>query len=272
VPALVSLDVWERVQRQLQQNRSLPKGNATRVYLLRGKIRCGVCGSTYVGSPGALIKSGRMYYYRCSQLGTSNQPTPQKRCRAVALRADWLETCIWDDCRAFIQNPGEALAEAQRQLEARLALRGQGEGERQRLQRALSEQMAAREGILLLLRRRKVTLEEAEAQLEAIAQDSEALRTQLSALRAQQDLAEALKAQYTAATTLLGRLQERLEEIERTNDVQAKRELVEFLVVRIDADTIETGRRAKQAELDITYTFVPKRVVSCSTAHRIDRP
>jgi site-specific DNA recombinase len=212
---------------------SSPKGNATRVYLLRGLIRCMVCGSTYVGSPGATIKSGRLYYYRCSELCASNQPEHGKRCRSVALRAEWLEDLVWQDCREFILNPGEALAKTKQQLEERLQQRGRLDGERQRLQQALTDQATARERVMTLFRRGRARLDEAEAHLDAIEKEREGIRTQLSALRAQQDLAEGLASHYTEATTMLGSLRDRLEEIERTNDVQTKRQVVDLLVAHI---------------------------------------
>src|SRR5262249_20520346 len=44
VPQLVEEDLWEQANAQLKRNQRLPKGNATRTYLLRGLIICGQCG------------------------------------------------------------------------------------------------------------------------------------------------------------------------------------------------------------------------------------
>jgi site-specific DNA recombinase len=272
VPALVVRDLWERVRERLRENRSLPKGNATRVYLLRGLITCGLCGSTYVGSRGTSATAGRRYYYRCSQRSASNQPEHGKRCRSVALRAAWLEDEVWQECREFILYPEEALTEARRQLDARGEHRGRIEGERHRLQQVLAEHTAARERMLTLLRRGQTTVEETERHLDAIAKEAETIRAQLSALRAQQDLDEANAAHYSTATAMLGRLRERLAEIERTNDVQAKRQVVELLVAHLHVETLPTGRRTKQARVPITYTFIPKRVSHFCTGSIIALP
>jgi site-specific DNA recombinase len=272
VPALVTPDVWTRVQQRLQQNRSLPKGNATRVYLLRGLIRCGVCRSTYVGSPGAMIKSGRMYYYRCSELAATAQPDHGKRCCSVALRAEWIEDLVWQDCREFIRNPGETLAQAKQQLEERFQQRDRLDGERQRLQQALAEHSTARERVMTLFWRGRARLDETEAHLDVIDKESEVIRTQLSALRAQQDLAEGLASHYTEATAMLGSLRDRLAEIERTNDVQTKRQVMELLVAYLQVETLATTRRQKQGRVTINYTFAPRRVVDSNTLHHTDRP
>ena len=270
VPALVSSDVWERVQQRIKQNRSLPKGNATRVYLLRSLIRCMVCGSTYVGSPGATTKAGRLYYYRCSELCASNQPEPGKRCRSVAIRAERLEDLVWEHCREFIRNPGPALAEAKQRVEARMQQRGRLDVERSRLQQALAAHGAERERVMTLFRRGRARLEEAEAHLDAIEREAETIRTQLGALRAQQDLAEAMAAHHAEATALLGGLRDRLDEVERTNDVQIKRQVVDVLVARIQVETIETARRTKQGRVTIHFTFAPKRVSDFTTALRTE--
>ena len=111
--------------------------------------------------------------------------------------------------------------------------RGRLDGERQRLQQALADQGAERERVMTLFRRGRARLEEAEAHLDAIEREAEAIRTQLGALRAQQDLAEAMAAHHTEAAACSGGLRDRLDEIERTNDVQTKRQVIDLLVAHI---------------------------------------
>src|SRR5262249_46087212 len=108
--------------------------------------------------------------------------------------------------------------------------------------------------------------------LEAIEREGETLRAQLGALRAQQDLTEAFARHYTDAATLLTRLQDRLEEIERTNDVQAKRQLIELLVAHIKVETVNRTPRKKQAAISITYTLAPQRAVEFNTVGCIALP
>jgi site-specific DNA recombinase len=57
---IVPRDRWERVQRQLAQNLAFSPRNEKHAYLLKGLVRCGGCGSRYVGDP----CHGR-FYYRC---------------------------------------------------------------------------------------------------------------------------------------------------------------------------------------------------------------
>src|ERR1043166_5400029 len=48
---IVPRDRWERVQKQLHQNRVFSPRHEKHAYLLKGLVRCGGCGARYVGDP-----------------------------------------------------------------------------------------------------------------------------------------------------------------------------------------------------------------------------
>jgi hypothetical protein len=48
VPALISVETWDRLQKKLLYNRAMSKKNAKQDYLLRGLIRCVNCGYSFV--------------------------------------------------------------------------------------------------------------------------------------------------------------------------------------------------------------------------------
>ena len=50
VPAIVDEQTWERAQQTLTHNRMISTRNSKRQYLLRGKMKCGLCNLTYAGS------------------------------------------------------------------------------------------------------------------------------------------------------------------------------------------------------------------------------
>src|SRR5262245_18963543 len=108
VPPLVDTALWERANAQLQSNRRLPKGNATRTYLLRGLITCGRCGATYVGQTVPRPNGQRDIYYRCGNRAGLIDPAVGARCASRIVNATWLEQLVWEDCRSFIQDPGAA--------------------------------------------------------------------------------------------------------------------------------------------------------------------
>ena len=57
---IVPRDRWQRVQEQLARNLAFSPRNEKHTYLLKGLVRCGACGSRYVGDP-----CHGKFYYRC---------------------------------------------------------------------------------------------------------------------------------------------------------------------------------------------------------------
>ncbi len=111
----------------------------------------------------------RFAYYRCSSQLAAHRPNPAERCRAKLVRAAWLEDEVWQHCRRFILNPQDTLGEVQRELRARTTRTAELEAQRQSLQRQLGEKEAERERVLTLYRRNRISVSEAETQLDAMA-------------------------------------------------------------------------------------------------------
>jgi site-specific DNA recombinase len=268
VPALVDPAVWERVQAQLIRNRTLATRNAKTRYLLRGLIRCGDCGAGFTGAP-APGRPGA-WYYRCRSQIEPLRPASTPRCRAKFLPVARVEAEVWAQCREIIRNPTAALAEAQAQLRDRLAQSAHGEAERRKLAQALADKDQERERILVLFRRGRILLDEADRQIAEINAEAAALRATLDAYAAQAALADAYETHLAQAGAMLTQLREEVEAIDRTDDWDRKRQIVELLVTRIDVVTTGTGRD-KVADLTIHYTLTPSRVVTVPTTNTCSR-
>ena len=267
VPALVSPETWERAQAQLTRNRDLSRRPEHRPYLLRGLITCGNCGRAYVGAPKKERDGRTTFYYRCAGQLQGHLAPDRPKCHGRAVRAVDVERDVWDDCRGFIHNPGDALAEARRQLRERLSQSAGLDDERARIGRLLADKEAERERVMTLFRRGRASLADTEAQLDAVNAEASELRAQLDALRAQRDLADAFEAHYVQAAAMLAQLRDRLEEIEERDDWSKKRQVVEFLVTGVRVGTEIAGGK-KQATVTMTYTFAPSRVVDSSAPAR----
>src|SRR5262249_17539950 len=101
VPALVSVEIWDRVQQQFARNKSLPRANAQRTYLLSGLLICGLCRLHFIGS---IARKGRweQVYYRCGALRRERKGVPRNPCLAKKVPAARLEAEVWAACRALI--------------------------------------------------------------------------------------------------------------------------------------------------------------------------
>ena len=99
---LISPDQWTRVQQQLDRNRCFSPRNSRHQYLLSGLVRCGGCGSRYVGNP----SHGR-FEYRCI-----------KRCKRMPLVGEHiLDSNVWSALESALNDPAlftKAISEIKR--------------------------------------------------------------------------------------------------------------------------------------------------------------
>jgi site-specific DNA recombinase len=261
-PALVAADVWEAAQEALIRNRKLAKRNAKHEYLLRGLIRCGHCGSGYAGKTVGSGGSTKVYpFYICNGAKGVMHPLPENRCRSKTVAAAKLDAHIWQHCRRWAYDPGDALGDAQRELRERMAQTVGAEEQRRRLLMEIAEKETERERVLTMYRRGRITTDEADAQLDAIAHETATLREMLESMRAREALVQAQEAHLADAAVMLRSLRDRIEEIERTGDVAAMREVVSLLVRRVVIETEGEGRR-RQATARIVFAFSPSRTAS----------
>jgi site-specific DNA recombinase len=264
-PPLIDVPTWEAAQAAMLRNRTLSTKNAKRDYLLRGLIRCENCGRSYGG---AYYANQRRY--RCCG-GTRTHPGTDgraERCFAKHLSADWLEAAVWDECRKFILNPGDALNEARRKLRERMADSTRFEGERRATLEALAEKETERERILTMYRRGKIDEAEAEAQLDAIAKEAGQLRERLESMRAQAALIDASEAFLTESTAMLAQLRGELAEIDAGNDLTRKRAVIERYVRQITVETRRIGPRKLEADVRVFLRLKPAPIAIETSTRR----
>jgi site-specific DNA recombinase len=116
VPAIVEPEMQRRAQERVAENKSALGGRPGRKYLLRGRIFCEKCGTSYVGDPGRSSTGKRLDHLGCTRNKRGYNPNRPKRCPRV--NAEWLEGLVWADVRRFLENPGEVLERVRQSLEA----------------------------------------------------------------------------------------------------------------------------------------------------------
>src|SRR5674476_1706298 len=114
VPALVTEDTWARVQRRLQDNERVASRNRTDPSLLQGICACSGCGYAYYRtSPRTTNK--KIYYYRC--LGSDDYRYEHGRvCTNKPVRADYLDSLVWDHIAGLLADPALIRAEITKRL------------------------------------------------------------------------------------------------------------------------------------------------------------
>ncbi len=97
-PAIISEELFEAAQTQLQLNYEKSKRNTKQQYLLRSHLYCQQCGHAYCGHVDRTIS-----YYRCP--GKLRITAPVNRCTNKNWRADKIETLVWEKIETVLDNP-----------------------------------------------------------------------------------------------------------------------------------------------------------------------
>ncbi len=97
IPAIISRDVFELVQRRFEKNRAFAMRNTKREYLLSGLLVCSKCGRSYTG-----WTSRGTAYYRCRSKRGDISPVP---CPSCCVRGDRIEPIVWDTISRLLAQP-----------------------------------------------------------------------------------------------------------------------------------------------------------------------
>jgi len=249
VPAIVNGAVWQQVQATLQHNFRFGPRYCRHPYLLRGLIKCGLCGLTYIGMT-VRGRSGRQQsYYRCNGkhdtygvYGALGQ-----RCPSKDMQAGWLEQAVWEEIEGMLRRPERVLARLRQRLaREQKDLAGQ-RVQMVRLRQALADKGEERDRVLSLYRKGRIAEDAVERQMQQIAQEEDTLRGELSELSVRLQGIGTEAAQLESARTALETLGARLKE---PLNWESRRQLVEQ--VRVD-----TREQAKEriAMISVTYRF-----------------
>ena len=90
IPAIVPLDLFERVQEKLKKNKKAPaRAKAVENYLLSTKIFCGHCGATMNGESGTGRNGTTHRYYKCHAVKTKKND-----CKKKPVKKEWIEDLV----------------------------------------------------------------------------------------------------------------------------------------------------------------------------------
>jgi site-specific DNA recombinase len=115
VPPIVGQETFARVQQRLAGNKRFAARNTKVPSLLQGLAACSACGYGYYRTS-ARTTSRKIYYYRC--LGSDDYRYEGGRvCGNKPVRADYLDTVVWDHITHLLADPALIRAEISKRLE-----------------------------------------------------------------------------------------------------------------------------------------------------------
>jgi site-specific DNA recombinase len=253
VPAIVTEAVWKKAQQTLVGNFLFGARNAKTQYLLRGLIKCGLCGKSYIGMASIRPSGKKEFYYRCN---AAHSPSvywgmPGGRCAAKAVRGDHLEEHVWSDVASFLRNPQPVLEQLHARLESDAKGSDQIRKQVSRLEALLAQKATERSRVVSLYRCGRLTDADLDVQMEEIGREEAALEAEIGELRSRIAGADSIGATVSSAEALLGKLRKRLDE---PISWDVKRRLIEVLVAGVQVNTFEECG-VKQTRTTVTYRF-----------------
>ncbi len=183
VPALVDEATFERVARRLADNKKFASRASKTASLLQGLAACAGCGYACYRGHTTTSAGNKIFYYRC--IGSDNYRFEHgKVCDSKPVRADYLDTVVWDHVTALLTDPALIRAEISKRLtQARTA--DPAIRQRNQLELALAKAAAAITAMIEAYSEQLITIDELRTRMPHLRARETTLRGQLGALDAQ---------------------------------------------------------------------------------------
>ena len=234
IPAIVSREQWERVQKRLDNNRSQSSRNAKRTFILHHLTVCGECGATI--SPGVKrhyygrLASGEIkkyyydppaFYYRCTKAAKVyegvNHPMPYN------FEGNALEWAVW---RYLVDNgikqPDLIIEQVQNRQQQLMAQGEDVAGDINRGKVKLVEIEQERTFYQRQAARGKISEQEFDLRMAETLEASDHWRAEIERLQELRDNTAKVKASLDYAEGLLRALEQNLSEIDHSPDELAQ--------------------------------------------------
>jgi site-specific DNA recombinase len=182
VPAIVTQQTFERVAHRLADNKRFASRNSKDPSLLQGMAACSSCGYGYYRTS-TRTTNKKIYYYRC--LGSDDYRYEGGRvCANKPVRADYLDTVVWDHITTLLADPALIRAEIDKRLQT---ARGSDPAtrERTRLDTALAKTTSGIAAMITAFGEQLITIEELRARMPDLRARETNLRHQIEVLDAQ---------------------------------------------------------------------------------------
>ena len=182
VPAIVDPGTFDRVRQRLEDNKRYAARNTKVPSLLQGLAACSACGYGYYRTS-ATTTSRKIYYYRC--LGSDSYRYENGAvCGSKPVRADYLDTVVWDHITALLADPALIRDEISKRLEtARTS--DPATRQRKRLELALAKAAASITAMIEAFSEQLITIDELRARMPHLRARETSLRNQINALDTQ---------------------------------------------------------------------------------------
>ncbi|SEC26777.1 site-specific DNA recombinase [Rhodococcus jostii] len=182
VPAIVTDETFDRVARRLADNKRFASRNSKTPSLLQGLAACSGCGYGYYRTS-TRTTNKKIYYYRC--LGSDDYRYEGGRvCTNKPVRADYLDTVVWDHITGMLANPQLIRTEIDKRLDS-ARTSDPAAKERKRLETALAKASTGITRMIEAFGEQLITIDELRARMPDLRARETNLHNQIEALDTQ---------------------------------------------------------------------------------------
>ncbi len=231
-PRIVSDGDFNLAQQRIRQNAALAERNQHNIYELKGLVFCS-CGRRMYGQP-----SGDRRYYR-------------PNCKdAHHVRADKIESLVWQEVMRALKHPDLIVAEAKKQRESRFGEKDEVALRLETVRAALAKIPTERERVSLQHQEGYLEWSKAKARLDEIKQREAELEEERGRLESRLTSAAADREQEASLRTLLKRFDTRLQTLTAEERMLVLRGFVKRVVItpagEVSIDAYLPSREASQ--------------------------
>jgi len=219
-------ELFYRAQKQIERNRVFSRRNTKHDYLLRGLLKCSVCGSNYLGTP-----CHGKFYYRCSQRQVIFPL--KKTCTTGLISADRIESKVWDSLREALGRPSLITRQIPHLENRQLRLARRMEKERDELVRSKSNIKDQEIRLLEAYSQKIISLDQLQDQMLRLKRQEEQMRLTEAEMK-KKDIAEFTPTSARDVHSYCRAVSRGLTAIE--GNYERRRRIVELLVNKIIID------------------------------------
>lgn len=232
VPQIISKELFEAAGRQLRANSRNCQRNAKLRYLLRGRIKCGLCGRSFWGTP----FHGEPYY-RCSGKDRNVYITPDRRCTAGSVRASKIEKVVWEEIERFLEDPKLIIQELKAR-QKRAMEEGQRKGsELEIVESAVRKAEQEEDRLIELFKNDVIDMARVKSEIEKVRHKKEELEARRKEIHLRRETQELREFDLGAAEEYLALVRKNLKRL----TFNKKRRILELLEIEV----IVTGKRVE---------------------------
>jgi len=214
VPPIIDEALFQRVQQRLEERRHFARRNLKNegVYLLRGLLKCGLCGHAYIGCTDRHEYKGResVYrYYLCTHRQSPPLHARSGRCRNESLRVEGANEVVWTTVRDLLLDSDALRLELAAWLEGITAI-AEGDPRLNKAKARLLEVTRQRERLTDAYLLGALPLDIFRARIEAIEEHRRSAQQALAELEAMELQAEVARTRAANAVEVAEALKPRL--------------------------------------------------------------